>query len=129
MQIETGGGPQIATLPAGMRADRLPDTPQGKRIAVFLDAFATATAPVLSAYFDQQTVPRPDRTTAERVKGLQDIHDRIGNLTFKKLAGVRDDEMDVVVESAVDGEIHLIVSFEPAPAHRITQINFQAGFR
>ena len=65
----------------------------------------------------------------QRVKALEGISDRTGKLTFKQLLGVREDQIRIAVESANDGEIQLIVSFEPNPPHRVTVLNFEAGER
>ena len=118
-----------ATLPPGTRTDRIPDTEQGRRVTAFLDAFAKADAPGLSAFLENNAVPRTDRTVEQRVQGLVGIREQIGKLTFKRLLGVREDQMRVAVESEKDGEIQLIVSFEPAAPHRIALINFEAGNR
>ncbi len=118
-----------ATLPPGMRADRLPDSEQGRRVAAFLDAYSRGEGAPLAAFLEKHAVPRTDRTIEERVKGLNGIYDRIGKLTFKQLLGVRDDQIRVAVESEKDGEIQLIVSFEPAAPHRVTLFNFEAGQR
>lgn len=118
-----------ATLPPGMATDRLPDTEQGRRVAAFLDAYSKGEGPPLASFLEKHAVPRTDRTVEERVKGMNGLYDRTGKLTFKRLLGVRDDQMRVAVESEKDGEIQLIVSFEPAAPHRVTQINFEAGAR
>jgi hypothetical protein len=156
MLLDTGGGPQLvtaevgpdgverrsgnvpaganpsgppATLPAGMAADKLPDNVQGKRAAAFLEAYAKASGPAMENFLKEHAVPRTDRTLEERVKGLEGIHDRTGNLVFKRLLGLRDDQIRVAVESPNDGEIQLIMSFEAAAPHRVTLINFEAGQR
>jgi len=156
LQIQTGGGPQLvtvdvgpdgkerrsgneptgpspsgapATVPAGMRTDRLPDTPQGRRVAAFIDAYSKGTGPALETFLKEQAAPRSDRSLEERVKGLQGIYDRTGKLTFKRLLGVRDDQIRAAVESANDGEMQLIVSLEPTPPHRVTLFNFEVGQR
>jgi hypothetical protein len=118
-----------ATLPPGMAADKLPDTMQGRRVAAFLDAYAKASGPAIEKFLQEHTVSRTDRTLEERVKGLESIFDRTGKLTFKRLLGVRDDQIRAAVESANDGEIQLILSFESAAPHRVTLINFEAGER
>lgn len=126
-------GPNLAgppaTLPAGMATDRLPDTEQGRRVAAFLDAYSKGEGPPLASFLEKHAVPRADRTIEERVKGMNGLYDRTGKLTFKRLLGVRDDQMRVAVESEKDGEIQLIVSFEPKAPHRVTQLNFEAGNR
>ena len=118
-----------ATLPAGMRTDRLPDTEQGRRVGAFIDAYSKGSGPALASFLEKDAVPRTDRTVEERVKSLNGIYDRTGKLTFKRLLGVRDDQVRVAVESEKDGEIQLIVSFEPAAPHRVTLFNFEAGNR
>ena len=118
-----------ATLPPGMATDKLPDTEQGRRVAAFLEAYSKGTGPALAAFIQSQAVPRTDRTVEERVKGLNGLYDRTGKLTFKRLLGARDDQVRVAVESEKDGEIQLIVSFEPAAPHRVTLFNFEAGER
>jgi CubicO group peptidase (beta-lactamase class C family) len=118
-----------ATLPPGMRTDKLPDTEQGRRVAAFLEAFSKGTGPALAAFIEKQAVPRADRTVEERAKVLNGLFDRTGKLTFKQLLGVRDDQIRVAVESEKDGPIQLIISFEPAAPHRVTSFNFEAGER
>jgi CubicO group peptidase (beta-lactamase class C family) len=122
LQMETDNGP-------GMRADRLPDTEQGRRVAAFLEAYSKGEGPPLASFLEKHAVPRTDRTIEERVKGMNGLFDRTGKLTFKRLLGVRDDQIRVAVESEKDGEIQLIVAFEPQAPHRMTQINFEAGYR
>ena len=154
LQIRTAGGPQIstveagpngverrtgnsgpnpagppATLPADVSPDRLPDSQQGRRAAAFLDAWSKGTGPALATFLEQHAAPRTDRTIEERVKGLNDIYDRIGKLTFRKLLGVRDDQIRIGVASEKDGEMQLIMSFEPTAPHRVTLFNFEVGER
>ena len=124
-----GGGGPPATLPAGMPADRLPNNIQGRRAAAFLDAYGKGTGAAIEAFLNEHAAPRADRTIQERVKGLEGIYDRTGKLTFVRLAGVRDDQIRVVVESAKDGQITLIMLFEPNAPHRATLFNFEAGER
>jgi len=118
-----------ATLPPGMRTDRLPDSEQGRRVAAFIEAFSKGEGPPLASFLEKHAVPRADRTIEERVRGLNGIYDRTGKLTFKRLLGVRDDQIRAAVETEKDGEIQLIVSFEPAAPHRVTLFNFEAGNR
>jgi hypothetical protein len=112
-----------------MRTDRLPDTEQGRRVTAFLEAFSKGEGPPLASFLEKHAVPRADRTIEERVKGMNGLYDRTGKLTFKRLLGVRDDQIRVAVESEKDGEIQLIVGFEPAPPHRVTMVSFEAGER
>jgi hypothetical protein len=130
---EVRGGPPPsgppATLPAGMRSDKLPDNIQGKRAGAFLEAFSKGTGPALAAFLEKNAVPRTDRTIEERVKGLNGIYDRVGKLTFKRLVGVRNDQIRIDVESEKDGQIMLIMFFEPASPNRVTLFNFEAGNR
>ena len=130
--VVTGGPPPSgppATLPAGMASDRLPDNIQGRRAAAFLEAFSAGTGPALATFLEKQAVPRTDRTIEERVKGLNGIYDRIGKLTFKRLVGVRDDQIRVDVESEKDGPLTMIIYFEPTAPNRVTLFNFEAGNR
>ena len=122
------GGPP-ATLPAGMPSDRLPDNVQGRRAAAFLEAFGTGTTAALESFLTEHAAPRSDRTVEERARGLLGIHDRTGKLTFVRLAGVRADQIRVEVLSAKDGPLTLFMFFEPAPPHRATLFNFEAGER
>jgi CubicO group peptidase (beta-lactamase class C family) len=130
---EVRGGPPPsgppATLPPGMPSDRLPDNVQGQRAGAFIDAFSKGTGPALAAFLEKHAAPRTDRTIEERVKGLNGIYDRIGKLTFKRLVGVRNDQIRVDVESEKDGPITLILFFEPASPNRVTLFNFEAGNR
>jgi CubicO group peptidase (beta-lactamase class C family) len=118
-----------APLPAGMRTDRLPDTEQGRRVAAFLDAYSKGEGAPLATFLEKHAVPRADRTVEQRAKSLNELYDRTGKLTFKQLLGVRDDQIRVAVVSEKDGEIQLIMSFEPAAPHRVTVFNFEAGQR
>ena len=122
------GGPP-ATLPPGMRSDRLPDNLQGRRAAAFIEAYSKGTGPALAKFLEQHAAPRTDRTIEERVKGLNDIYDRTGKLTFTRLVGVRDDQIRIAVESEKDGQLTLILLFEPSSPHRVTLFNFEAGER
>jgi CubicO group peptidase (beta-lactamase class C family) len=122
------GGPP-ATLPPGTPADRLPNNLQGRRAAAFIEAYGKGTGPALATFLEQHAAPRTDRTIEERVKALNGIYDRTGKLTFNRLVGVRDDQIRVAVESAKDGQLTLILFFEPGPPHRVTLFNFEAGER
>ncbi|HUQ80298.1 MAG TPA: serine hydrolase domain-containing protein [Gemmatimonadaceae bacterium] len=130
--VVTGGPPPSgppATLPAGMASDRLPDNIQGRRAGAFLEAFSAGTGPALATFLEKNAVPRTDRTIEERVKGLEGIYDRIGKLTFKRLIGVRDDQIRVGVESEKDGPLMVIIQFEANAPNRVTLFNFEAGNR
>ena len=118
-----------ATLPAGMSKDRLPDNPQGRRAAAFLEAWSKGTGPALATFLEQHAAPRTDRTIEERVKGLNELYDQIGKLTFKQLAGVRNDQIRVLVESEKGGPLTLILTFEPTAPHRVVFFIFEAGER
>jgi CubicO group peptidase (beta-lactamase class C family) len=118
-----------ATLPPGTPTDRLPDTQQGKRVAAFLEAYAKGTGQAMEAFLTEQAVPRTDRTIQERAKGLEGIYDRTGKMTFLRLLGVRDDQIRIAVMTEKDGEIQLLVGFEPASPRRVTGFNFEAGNR
>jgi hypothetical protein len=127
------GGPNPlgppATLPPGTPTDRLPDTPQGKRVAAFLDAYGKGSGQAMEAFLKEHAVPRADRTIEERVKGLEGIYDRTGKMTFLRLLGVRDDQIRIAVMTEKDGEIQLFVGFEPAAPRRVVEFNFEAGNR
>jgi hypothetical protein len=130
--VVTGGPPPSgppATLPAGMPSDRLPDNIQGRRAGAFLEAFSAGTGPALATFLEKHAAPRTDRTIEERVKGLNGIYDRIGKLTFKRLIGVREDQIRIGVESEKDGPLMVIVYFEPTAPNRVTLFNFEAGNR
>ena len=118
-----------AALPPGMSADRLPDNQQGRRTAAFLEAYSKATGAAIASFLEQHAVPRSDRTIEERAKGLNGIFDTTGKLTFVRLLGVRDDQIRVAVESAKDGPLTMILTFEPTPPHRVVLFNFEAGER
>ena len=127
------GGPNPlgppATLPPGTPTDRLPNTPQGKRVAAFLDAYGKGSGQAMEAFLTEHAVPRTDRTIQERVQGLEGIYDRTGKMTFLRLLGVRDDQIRIAVVTEKDGEIQLLVGFEAASARRVTGFNFEAGNR
>ena len=118
-----------ATLPPGTPTDRLPGTAQGKRVAAFLDAYGKGSGQAMEAFLTEHAVPRADRTIQERVKGLEGIYDRTGKMTFLRLLGVRDDQIRIAVMTEKDGEIQLLVGFEPAAPRRVTGFNFEAGNR
>jgi hypothetical protein len=83
----------------------------------------------MEAFLAEHAVPRADRTIQERVKGLEGIYDRTGKMTFLRLLGVRDDQIRIAVMTEKDGEIQLLVGFEPAAPRRVTGFNFEAGNR
>ena len=122
------GGPP-ATLPAGMPSDRLPNNIQGRRAAAFLEAYGKGTGAAIQAFLEEHAAPRTDRTMEQRVRGLEGIYDRTGKLTFVRLAGVRNDQIRVEVQSAKDGPLTLIMFFEPNAPYRATLFNFEAGER
>src|SRR5215207_3831472 len=116
------GGPP-ATLPKGMAADRLPDNEQGRRAAAFLEAYGKGTGAALAAFLEKHAVPRADRTVEERAKGLNGMYDRTGKMTFKRLLGVRDDQIRMTVDSEKDGPLQLILLLEPKAPHRVMSFN------
>jgi len=122
------GGPP-ATLPAGMAADRLPDNDQGRHAAAFLEAYAKGTGAALAAFLEKHAVPRTDRTIEERAKGLNGMYDRTGALTFKRLLGVRDDQIRLAVDSEKDGALTLILLLDPKAPHKVAGFNIEAGSR
>jgi hypothetical protein len=83
----------------------------------------------MATFLTEHAVPRTDRTIQERVQGLEGIYDRTGKMTFLRLLGVRDDQIRVAVMTEKDGEIQLLVGFEPQAPRRVTGFNFEAGNR
>jgi hypothetical protein len=118
-----GAGNDMPPMPDGPMLPSLPETPQGRAAAAYLRTFSTGDSAQMRAFMDAQ-LTKDGRSLDERVRRYQQIFADMGALS---LIGVRiapDNAFAMQVESAHNGELTVLMSFEAVAPFRIASVQF-----
>ena len=126
-QVVTQGGPPPVPVPKNAPAT-LPDTPQGKRVKAYIDAFNTGDEQkFLKA---QDAIMAADvlakRPPAERARMFARLRGDFGTFTVKRAVGTAD-QIRVVMPDREGNEAIFSFQFEANAPYRITGISVDIG--
>jgi CubicO group peptidase (beta-lactamase class C family) len=108
-------------LPAGTG---LPDTPLGRRVGVFLDAFRKADRPGIVGFFEQNLTVQAlaQRPAAERADRILRLRTELGQVTLRRADERPPASLVVIVEGERQGLSKLTFDFAPAPPQQLLGI-------
>jgi CubicO group peptidase (beta-lactamase class C family) len=121
--LVTGGEvPSLAASTAGSSAppansDRMPDTPIGRRMTAFLEAFSSGEA-AMTKFIGEQMVPS-DQAPSARARAGQPMRDRVGRLTFRRVLSAEASRLVVVVDAENVGQLKVTIETEPTAPYRV----------
>ncbi len=110
--------------PQGPLQKSFPDSPQGRVAAAYLKAFSSGDAATMRTFIEAQMTPG-ERSLDDRVRRYQEIFADNGVLTLLGVRVAPDSSLAIQVNSAQNGEMTLLMSFEPAAPFRITGLQFR----
>ena len=110
-------------VPQGTPA-ALPDTPQGKRIAAYIQAFNTGDEKTFMAAQEAQIKPEllKKRSAEERSQMFKRMRGDFGTLKVAKLLKASDTEVQLLVPNKEGIEATFTFSFDAAAPHLISGI-------
>jgi CubicO group peptidase (beta-lactamase class C family) len=111
-------------LPQGPLQTTLPDTPQGRAASGYLRAFSTGDASAMRTFIDTQ-ITKDGRSLDERVSRYQEIFADLGQLSLIGVRVAPDGGFAMQVRSAKNGELTMLMSFEPVAPFRIAAVQFR----
>lgn len=111
-------------LPEGPLQTTLPETPQGRAAAAYLRAFSSGDVPTMRAFIDTQ-ITKDGRSLDERVSRYEQIFADMGTLTFVGVRIAPDNSFAMQVNSVHQGELTMLMSFEPVAPFRIAGVQFR----
>ncbi len=121
---QPGPGDEMPPMPEGALQTKLPDTPQGRAAAGYLRAFSSGDAATMRAFIDTQ-VTKDGRSLDERVSRYQQLFGDMGALSLIGVRVAPDNSFALQVQSAQNGEITVLMSFQPVAPFRITTVQFR----
>jgi CubicO group peptidase (beta-lactamase class C family) len=119
-----GQGGEMPPMPEGPLQSTLPDTPQGRAAAAYLRAFSSGDAATMRAFIDTQ-ITKDGRSLDERVSRYQQIFADMGGLSFVGVRIAPDNSFALQVTSVHQGELTMLMSFEPVAPFRIAGVQFR----
>ncbi len=119
-----GQGGDMPPLPEGPLQATLPDTPQGRAAAAYLRAFSSGDVATMRAFIDTQ-ITKDGRSLDERVSRYEQIFGDMGKLTFVGVRIAPDNSFAMQVNSVHQGELTMLMSFEPVAPFRIAGVQFR----
>jgi D-alanyl-D-alanine carboxypeptidase len=119
-----GQGGEMPPMPEGPLQSTLPDTPQGRAAAAYLRAFSSGDAATMRAFIDTQ-ITKDGRSLDERVSRYQQIFADMGGLSFVGVRIAPDNSFALQVNSVHQGELTMLMSFEPVAPFRIAGVQFR----
>lgn len=119
-----GQGGEMPPMPEGPLQSTLPDTPQGRAAAAYLRAFSSGDAATMRAFIDTQ-ITKDGRSLDERVSRYQQIFADMGGLSFVGVRIAPDNSFSMQVKSVHQGELTMLMSFEPVAPFRIAGVQFR----
>jgi CubicO group peptidase (beta-lactamase class C family) len=111
-------------LPQGPLQRTLPDTPQGRAAGAYLRAFSTGDAAAMRTFIDTQ-ITKDGRSLDERVSRYQEIFADLGPLSLVGVRVAPDGGFALQVNSAKNGELTMLMSFEAVAPFRIAGVQFR----
>jgi hypothetical protein len=113
-------------VPQGAPA-ALPDTPQGKRITTYIQAFNTGDEKAFMAMQEAQVKAETlkKRTAQERSRMFKRMRDDFGTLKVTRVVKASDTEIQFQVPNKEGIEATFIFSFDAAAPHQITGIGVE----
>ena len=116
-------GIRVMTTDGGSpaRADTvLPDTPAGKRVAAYLEAFNGGEAQ-MKEFFLANVAPESlaQRPVEERLRFYRQMQSETGGLALRQVVQASAAGVTVLVQAKTGGWFELTFQFEPEPPHRL----------
>jgi len=122
-----GDRPEAATQVTSPLLPRIPDTPVGRTVTAYLEAWATGDTAVMRRFFTEHGGTGPGVPSMEtRLSRYLDMRGRLGRLT---ILGAREgpDGLIVVARAENGDELQMTFNVDPEPPHRLRGIRVEAG--